>query len=869
MSSDIEDGDDEDDEDYDDNRTEMSSAESIGSTNTSNSVSSYEGMDILTDNENSEGDIEDFMQNVVDGKDVGEKVDDMLVELQEDFQNLDESESAKRKQKIDSSKYKYKPINVKKIKVKVQKHRHHGLTSKAKLKDTNLSIVSKAPKAQSKCSSWRKSNAKDLIHIDSVPQAILVSATIITFSLVFLFPTLMTFFGSFNWSKIIDVKTTTFGSSSVNVHDPHQLPIDADISLSEFQITAINELHNELITCLQRQSPSFIKYYSSQINQNNLGDKRKKSLNQNKKKDKNPASIDESSGVSEAVACYSRENYWKNRIDALAFYHNLDLRALIKRFRNRIGDDFIAQFYRYTNPNLKLTILFNQVDYLDAVEARRSNKRLEDTVNQLRAENIELIQRLSQPRDEEYQQIMIGLEMKISKLQRENDAIKDTLSKKAGTMYMQQLIELEQLDRENDQFKQFYNHISRNVATALKSMDPKANVVLDFLPLDEQMKNLGTKLKSVEDGMNILKKNLEHLLLENDELKENVAKLRWTQKDQYENRTSLHQNFSRQNSSQSLIETSSSLNIMPQPYRGGASQLDSDKMNKSDENMQHKSLNCLEFKRWFSPSLPKTIKKQTDMLYLNPEFLTKYKVNSSIVSNDRKNKEKLVESESIIRPKHRQIGSNALQLSDPRHNLWSDLVLQSVELVADIAIRNLIGVENSSKDQSTDVDTILHEFDTLYESLIKSKLSKHNQDETRFGEKTTQYSIKSPLNAREKLFHDGPNKMGDTISLKDKLDDAWYSKRAKQRKRLRGNSGRYQYPTLHSSLGDDIDSDENSEWIFKRARTRERQRRSSQKMYDYYNNYNSIYDELRRGQPNMRLFKDSAKKRNSRVERNV
>lgn len=272
-------------------------------------------------------------------------------------------------------------------------------------------------------------------------------------------------------------------------------------SIPPSQLAELQLLDHELSQCVQRQSPSSFKYYMSE------------EPLYNSKRD-----VSETIKAHRGLFCYGQEAKWRNRFDRLRLEYNLDLRKMVDEAKKHVTTEMLGTI----NPALDFKLILNQLEYLDFLESRRNKKQSEETIKHLMAENLQLLHRLNQPNETGYQKIVVELELRNSKLQRENEALKAKFIEKAGPVYIKQSMELERLESENVVLKQFLQQIGKDVSQSLRQFNLHT---VDTSTILDDRKSLNAQLMLTKGYMRRLSEKISTVLIENEGLKEELKEL--------------------------------------------------------------------------------------------------------------------------------------------------------------------------------------------------------------------------------------------------------------------------------------------------------------------------------------------------------
>lgn len=275
------------------------------------------------------------------------------------------------------------------------------------------------------------------------------------------------------------------------------------------QIIELQSLTNELSQCIKRQSPSSFKYYMSE--------ERLKKLDVRSSDDPKNDGFEPSKSYRN-LFCYGQEMKWRNKFDRLKSEHNLDLPRMVEQAKKHVTTEMLGSLH----PSLDFRLILNQLEYLDFLEERRNKKQSEETIKYLQAENLQLLHRLNQPNETGYQKLVVGLEMKNSKLQRENEALKAKLLEKAGPVYIKQSLELERVESENVLLKQFLQQIGKDVSKSLRQFNLHT---VDTSTILDDHKSLNAQLMLTKGYMRRLSEKISTVLIENEGLKEELREL--------------------------------------------------------------------------------------------------------------------------------------------------------------------------------------------------------------------------------------------------------------------------------------------------------------------------------------------------------
>lgn len=259
---------------------------------------------------------------------------------------------------------------------------------------------------------------------------------------------------------------------------------------SNHAYTELKLLDEEIVDCIRRENPNLeeIKQWLSPS-------------------DKQPQDyITQSGGPNAAkpfkgLVCYENEVEWRKRFNKLKTEYHIDLGKILKRVRQQLTYEMLELHH----PSLRFKLIINQLEYLNFVDQRRKDRALE----RLKAENFELSRRpTSAPAtvqdanndnnnnisNKAYQQTpnqqrhhshhhyqhqqarltsnsLVSLESENRRLRRENEALKASLTEKAGTIYIKQSIELERCERENNALRQFHHQVAEEVSKGSKQLN--------------------------------------------------------------------------------------------------------------------------------------------------------------------------------------------------------------------------------------------------------------------------------------------------------------------------------------------------------------------------------------------------------------
>lgn len=271
------------------------------------------------------------------------------------------------------------------------------------------------------------------------------------------------------------------------------------------QLNELKLLLDELSQCIKRQSPTSFKYYMSE---NHYNDHHSTDQSPNRRESS-------SSKPYRGRVCYGQEQVWRKRFDRIKSEFGLDLKNLLQEFKRNLTNTILQS----KHPALQFTLIIDQLEYLQFLEEKRNKKQTEETIKHLKAENLQLLRRLSQPNDNNYQKLVVSLELKNSRLQRQNEALKANLAEKAGTVYMRQSIELEQYERENVLLKQFYHQVALDVSKSLRQFNLHA---MDAMRSLDDHATLNSQLMLTRGYLRKLGEKISSVLLENESLKEEL-----------------------------------------------------------------------------------------------------------------------------------------------------------------------------------------------------------------------------------------------------------------------------------------------------------------------------------------------------------
>lgn len=294
-----------------------------------------------------------------------------------------------------------------------------------------------------------------------------------------------------DWSNLFDMNK--FGGL-INDGIPTSQQLDLEM----------RSLHHELSQCIKRQSPASFKYYLS-AEDSRTGDKNLLSK------------LSHSSATKpvKGLVCYGQEARWRKWFKDLKEVHHFDLSKSMTEAKRHISKELLKHYH----PRLATDLILNQLEYLNFLENKREKKQSEETIKQLRGENLLLLRRLNQPNETGYHKLVVGLELKNSKLARENQALKEKLLQKAGPTYIKQSIEMERLEKENDLLKKFHYQIARDISRILKQFD--LHTIDASLHLDDY-DSLNSQLSLTSSYFGRLKEKISSLLLENISLKDEL-----------------------------------------------------------------------------------------------------------------------------------------------------------------------------------------------------------------------------------------------------------------------------------------------------------------------------------------------------------
>lgn len=267
------------------------------------------------------------------------------------------------------------------------------------------------------------------------------------------------------------------------------------------QYEELQELDSELHQCIKRQSPSSFKYYMSKEDQQD----------NNARQQKGAKSLKPYRGL----VCYGQEKQWRQRFDKLKFEHKLDLHNLMHEAKKRVINDMLE----FHHPSLKFKLILNQLEYLDFLEKKRNRKQTEEVIKHLKAENLQLLNRLNRPDETGYQKLVVNLELQNSKLKRENEVLKSNLRGRAGPAYMKQSHELEQYERENVMLKEFHYHVAQEVSKSLKQFNL---YTIDASTVLDDPDSLNAQLILTKSHLSRLSEKISTTLIENEALKEEL-----------------------------------------------------------------------------------------------------------------------------------------------------------------------------------------------------------------------------------------------------------------------------------------------------------------------------------------------------------
>jgi len=266
----------------------------------------------------------------------------------------------------------------------------------------------------------------------------------------------------------------------------------------------INLLHSELEQCIKRQSPSSYKYYMSDDYQD------QPDPNSNPKPGSNPK-------AHRGLVCYGQEAQWRQRLEQLESEHGLELRNLIEKARRRATQEVLKKKY----PNLKFELILNQIDYLNFLEDKRNKRHFDETLKYFKLENLRLLRRFSKPDETSHQKLLVKLELENAKLQRENEALRASISEKAGTAYMKQSVELENYERENAILKQFHHEVAQEVSKRLRQFNLHT---IDAFTILDDYESLAPRLSLTRGYLRRLGDKMSTILIENSSLREELRR---------------------------------------------------------------------------------------------------------------------------------------------------------------------------------------------------------------------------------------------------------------------------------------------------------------------------------------------------------
>lgn len=297
-----------------------------------------------------------------------------------------------------------------------------------------------------------------------------------------------------------DEKSNEFGDLSERLDFSKSIPKNYEA------IYSLQILHSELRQCIKRQSPSSFKYYMS-------SDHASKYLKSGE--DKNQDLPQTNVKSYRGLVCFGQEQQWRQRLDRLKTDYGLDLRKVLQDVRRHLTSDLLE----YQHPLLEFKLIVNQIEYLDFLESKRNKKQVEATIKQLKAENLQLLRRLSRPDETSYHQVIVGLELENEKLMRENKALRLNLVEKAGTTYIKQSQELEKCEKEKDILKQFHQNIAQDISKTLKQFNLKSVETQTHL---DDLESLKSQLIYTRGYMQRLSDEVGKILIENAAIKEGI-----------------------------------------------------------------------------------------------------------------------------------------------------------------------------------------------------------------------------------------------------------------------------------------------------------------------------------------------------------
>lgn len=274
-----------------------------------------------------------------------------------------------------------------------------------------------------------------------------------------------------------------------------------NLTITPSQRVELRLLNQELSQCVQRQSPSSFKYY---ISEEPIYSSRK--------------DVSGSIKARRGLFCYGQEAKWRSRFDRLKSEYNLDLRTLVDDAKKYSS----AGMLRGIDKALDFKLIINQLEYLDFLESRRNKRQSDETIKYLKAENLQLLRRLNQPNETGYQKVVVELELRNSKLQRENEALKAKFVEKAGPVYIKQSMELERLESDNVVLKQFLQQIGKDVSKSLRQFNLHT---VDTSTIIDDHKSLNAQIMLTKGYMRRLSEKISTVLIENEGLKEELKEV--------------------------------------------------------------------------------------------------------------------------------------------------------------------------------------------------------------------------------------------------------------------------------------------------------------------------------------------------------
>lgn len=635
------------------------------------------------------------------------------------------------------------------------------------------------------------------------------------------------------------------------------------------QIVELQLLTDELSQCIKRQSPSSFKYYMSE--------ERLKNLDIRSSDDsKNDGS--ESSKSHRNLFCYGQEMKWRNKFDRLKSEHNLDLPRMVEQAKKHVTTEMLGSLH----PSLDFRLILNQLEYLDFLEERRTKKQSEETIKYLQAENLQLLHRLNQPNETGYQKLVVGLEMRNSKLQRENEALKAKLIEKAGPVYMKQSLELERVESENVILKQFLQQIGKDVSKSLRQFNLHT---VDTSTILDDHKSLNAQLMLTKGYMRRLSEKISTVLIENEGLKEELKEVYSSLSTATDNLLAVHNDeLSNQaidardkNDSNALMADSCMRNLYELREKSAHLETENEKLrrechtssgvekssgrnlNRTNEGNQEFSIEeqSISKSRRRIGSLDTAVDKRlkdilatrNDDTFLDELMLFLTKFNNHVESNELTrvqymHDENLESSEILVDM------ANSIQHSG--NKIIPNYIREAIRTGEMNEIRQAIQLSGDSKNNGElkllrpqplpvvlkipkDPSNISLPLDCAGEPTVgfRERICDYEMEKIRYTNKTRQHSgtqndtagsssnIESPvLASTDSSAANEANKYLYPATPENVARDTWFFKRAKQRRQLR-----------HSDFKVDPKT---TDWVIKRAKLREKLRKASSYIEYHY-----------------------------------